>query len=82
MLFEKPDLQSMARQLYDDVSAAIERGVLPDVDSSYLVSALSGVVFEISVAMVARDPVDTEGAIEFATRFLMGGIGNLPKRGG
>jgi AcrR family transcriptional regulator len=82
MMFEKPDLQGMARQLYDDVSAAIERGVLPDVDSGYLTSALSGVVFEISVAMVARDPLDTEGAIEFATRFLMGAIGNLPTRAG
>src|SRR6476469_8974278 len=32
MLFEKPDLQVVARQLYDDVSAAIERGVLPKTD--------------------------------------------------
>lgn len=81
MMFEKPDLQSMARQLYDDVGAAIERGVLPDVDSAYLVPALSGIVFEISVAMVARDPIDPEGAIDFATRLMMGGIANLPKRG-
>ena len=54
--------------------------MLPDVDPAYLVAALSGVVFEISVAMVARDPVDPEGAIEFATRLMMGGIANLPKR--
>src|SRR3954471_7648774 len=80
MLFEKPDLQVMARQLYDDMSAAIERGVLPSVDPAYLVAALSGVVFEISVAMVARDPLDTEAAIDFATRLMMGGVANLPKR--
>ena len=30
--------------------------------------------------MVARDPVDTDGATEFATRLMMGGIANLPKR--
>ena len=81
MMFEKSDLQSMARQLFDDACAAIERGVLPDVDLAYLGPALSGVVFEISVAMVARDPFDPEGAIDFATRLMMGGIGNLPKRG-
>ena len=81
MMFEKPDLQSMARQLHDDAIAAIERGVLPDVDLAYLAPALSGVVFEISVAMVARDPIDPEGAIDFATHLMMGGIGNLPKRG-
>ncbi|CAN5377505.1 TetR/AcrR family transcriptional regulator [soil metagenome] len=79
-LIQQPDLQVMARQLYDDVIAAIGRGVLPNVDAAYLVPALSGVVFEISVAMVLRDPVDTEAAIEFATRLMMGGIGNLPKR--
>jgi AcrR family transcriptional regulator len=80
MLFEKPDLQVMSRQLLDDVTAAIQRGVLPDVDAAYLVAALSGVVFDTSVVMVSRDPVDTEGAIEFATRLMMGGVANLPKR--
>jgi AcrR family transcriptional regulator len=79
-LIEKPDIQIMARQLLDDVSAAIGRGVLPNVDSGYLVATLSGVVFEISVAMVARDPIDTEGAIDFATRLMMGGIANLPNK--
>jgi len=54
--------------------------VLPRIDPVYLVAALSGVVFEVSVTMVARDPVDTEGAIEFATRLMMGGVANLPKR--
>lgn len=78
-LIQQPDLQAMSRQLYDDVKAAIERGVLPQVDPAYLVAALSGVVFEISVTMVSRDPIDTESAIDFATRFMMGGIGNLPK---
>jgi len=80
-LMEKADLQSLARQLLDDVTAAMDRGVLPKVDPGYLVAALSGIVFEISVAMVSRDPVDTEAAIEFATRLMMGGIANLPKKG-
>ena len=62
------------------MTAAIERGVLPNVDPHYLAATLSGVVFEISVAMVARDPIDTEGAIEFATRLMMGGIANLPTK--
>jgi AcrR family transcriptional regulator len=80
MMIEKPDLQASARQLYDDVSAAIAQGILPDVDPTMLVAALSGVVFELSVIMVSRDPVDPEAATEFATRLMMGGIANLPKR--
>ena len=80
MMIEKPDLQASARQLYDDVSAAIAQGILPDVDATMLVAALSGVVFEVSVIMVSRDPVDPEEATEFAAKLMMGGIGNLPKR--
>ncbi len=80
MMIERPDLQASARQLYDDVNAAIAQGILPDVDATMLVAALSGVVFEVSVVMVSRDPVDPEEATEFATRLMMGGIGNLPKR--
>ena len=80
MMIEKPDLQASARQLYDDVSAAIAQGILPDVDTALLVAALSGVVFEVSVVMVSRDPVDPEEATEFATKLMMGGIGNLSKR--
>src|SRR5215813_9074334 len=67
MMIEKPDLQASARQLYDDVSAAIAQGILPDVDAALLVAALSGVIFEVSVVTVTRDPVDPEEATEFAT---------------
>jgi AcrR family transcriptional regulator len=80
MLMEKPDLQALARQLHDDVAAAMERGVLPKVDIAYLVAALTGIVFEVSVSMVGRNPPDIEGAADFATRLLMGGLANLPKR--
>ena len=36
-LMEKPDIQTMSRQLIEDMTAAIERGVLPNVDPHYLV---------------------------------------------
>jgi AcrR family transcriptional regulator len=82
MLMEKPNLQVLSRQLLDDARQAMANGILPDVDMGYLVAALSGVVFEVSVAMVARDPVDPLEAIEFATRLMMGGLDNLPRRPG
>jgi AcrR family transcriptional regulator len=80
MLIEKPDIQASAKQLYDDVCAAMDQGILPEVDPVMLVATLSGVLFEVSVIMVSRDPVDSEEATEFATRLMMGGIGSLPKR--
>jgi AcrR family transcriptional regulator len=80
MLIDKPNLRSMAQVFYDDVRAAISRNVLPDIDPVYFVAALSGFAFEISVAMVSRDPVDPDGATEFATRLFMGGLEKMSKR--
>ena len=80
MLMEKPDLQVMAHALHNDITEAIARGILPDVDVAYLAAALSGVVFETSIIMVSRDPVNPEETTEFATRLMMGGFANLPKR--
>jgi AcrR family transcriptional regulator len=80
MLMEKPDLQVMAHALHNDIAEAIARGILPDVDVAYLAAALSGVVFETSIVMVSRDPVNPEETTEFATKLMMGGIANLPKR--
>lgn len=78
-LIDKPNLRGLAQALVDDVRAAIAAGVLPPVDVGYFVAAVAGVAFEISVTMVARDPVDPDRAAEFATRLMMGGLGNLPK---
>jgi AcrR family transcriptional regulator len=79
-LFDKPDLRDLADALNDDIRSAIARGILPNVDPGYLIAALSGVVFEVSVVMTSRNPVNPEEAAEFATRILMGGIDKLPRK--
>jgi AcrR family transcriptional regulator len=80
-LFDKPDLRDLADALNDDIRSAMTRGILPNVDPGYLIAALSGIVFEISVVMTARTPVNPTEAAEFATRLLMGGIDRLPRKG-
>jgi AcrR family transcriptional regulator len=79
-LLDKPDVRALALALNDDIRAAIARGVLPNVDVSYLAASLAGIAFEVSVIMVARNPVDPEGAAEFATHLMLGGIQKLPRR--
>lgn len=79
-LLDKPDVRALALALNEDIRAAIARGVLPNVDISYLAASLAGVAFEISMVMVARDPVDPAGATEFATRLMLGGLDRLPVR--
>jgi AcrR family transcriptional regulator len=79
-LLDKPDVRALALALNDDIRAARAQGILPDVDVSYLAASMAGVAFEISMVMVARDPVDPSAATEFATRLMMGGIDRVPRR--
>ncbi|HZQ00538.1 MAG TPA: TetR/AcrR family transcriptional regulator [Reyranella sp.] len=79
-LINAPDLQGLTLAFRQDVADAVERGALPRVDLDYLLAAISGVVFEVSVVMTMRDPVDPAAATEFATRLLVGGLDKLPKR--
>ncbi len=79
-LIDKPDLRHLADALNADIVSAITRGVLPNVDPAYLIASISGIVFEISVIMLSRNPVDPAAAADFAARMLMGGINNLPRR--
>jgi AcrR family transcriptional regulator len=79
-LFNTPDLRTLADAFREDAETAIARGVLPNVDLDYLMAAISGVVFEVSVVMTMRDRVDPDTATDFATRLLMGGLANLPRK--
>ncbi len=67
-LLDKPDVRALAEALNDDIRAAIAQGILPNIDVSYLGASMAGIAFEISMVMVARDPVDPDAAAEFATR--------------
>ncbi|MGE4076580.1 MAG: TetR/AcrR family transcriptional regulator [Reyranella sp.] len=79
-LLDKPDVRALAQALNDDIRAAMANGLLPRVDVPYLAAAMGGIAFEISVIMVARDPVDPAAAVEFATRLMMGGLEDLPRK--
>lgn len=79
-LLDKPDVRALAIALNDDIRAAIARGILPNVDVSYLSASMAGIAFEISMVMVARDPVDPAAATDFATRLVLGGLDALPRR--
>jgi AcrR family transcriptional regulator len=79
-LLDKPDVRALNKALTDDIRAAREKGILPNVDAAYLAAAMGGLAFEISMIMVARDPVDPAAATEFATRLMMAGIADLPRK--
>ena len=55
------------------------RGLLPAIDVEYFAAALAGTAFEVSMVMVARDPVDPEAATDFAAKLVLGGLLGLKK---
>ncbi|HJQ57391.1 MAG TPA: TetR/AcrR family transcriptional regulator [Vineibacter sp.] len=79
-LLDKPDVRTLARALYDDIKEAMARGALPQADAALLSAALAGIAFEVSVMMITRDPVDPDGAADFATRLMLGGLTGLAAR--
>lgn len=64
------------KEMKADIEAAIDRGVLPPTDTSFLAAALAGIGFELGVALADREMADLEKAIKFATDFALGGINN------
>ncbi len=77
-LLDHPELRILSKALYEDIQAAIARGILPPTDASLLTASLSGVAFETSVVMIARDPPDPVGTAAFATRLILRGLGLQP----
>lgn len=71
-----------ARAVYDEVKAVIadgiERGLAPRVDADYLAAACIGVAREVCDRMIARRPLDLDGAVEFALMMITGGVKALP----
>ena len=73
-LLDQPEITPLFDELRGDLRDAIRRGLLPDVDLEYLASAMIGIAFEVSMIMVARDPVDPDAATEFAGRLVLSGV--------
>ena len=71
---DTPEILLAFGELRNDIDAAMARGVLPPVDSTYLMSAMAGIAFEVGNRMLERDPIDVEGATSFATALVLGGL--------
>ncbi len=61
-------------ELQQDIEEAVASGLAPDVDADYLTASIVGIAFEVAERMLARDPVDVDGATRFATRLILNGV--------
>lgn len=80
-LIAEPALGGGVDDLRADLRTAARRGELPGFDVEYMAAAMAGVGLEVAVRMVARRPVDVEGAAGFATALFLGGIERMAARG-
>jgi AcrR family transcriptional regulator len=77
---DTPEMIAGFDELRDDLETVISRGLLPPVDTDYLMAAFVGVAFEIAERMLRREDTDPASAAEFATALFLGGVRNLPHR--
>lgn len=75
---DTPEIIAGFDELRADLLTAIENGIFPPVDADYLMAAMVGVAFEIAEHMLTREPVDLDGASDFATALFLGGLRALP----
>ncbi len=76
-MFDQPIFGAGIEELEADLRAAIDAGIVPELDAEYVASAMVGAALEVGVAMVKRDPPDVEGATQMATCMMLGGIERL-----
>jgi hypothetical protein len=57
----------------------MDDGVLPRLDSDFLMAAIVGVAFEVGERMLKRNPVDPKSAATFAAALFLNGIRGLSK---
>ena len=81
-MFDEPIFGAGVEELEADLRAAIDAGIVPQLDAEYMAAAMVGAALEVGVAMVRREPPDVEGATRFATSVLLGGIERIGRRDG
>ena len=74
---DTPEIVAGFDELQADIEKAISDGLLAPVDAGYLTAAAVGIAFEVGDRMLAREEADVEGAVQFATSLLIGGVVKL-----
>jgi len=65
--------------LYEDLKRAVRAGLIPPLPLKYMTRAVGALTFEIGAEMATHDPLDLEGATQFATDVCLGAIERLTR---
>lgn len=78
---DTPENQAVFEEVRSALEGVMDRGLAPRVDLDYLTAACIAIAREVGVEMLVRRPVDTEAAVEFVVRLILGGVAALPRVG-
>lgn len=76
---DTPEMWAVYDEVKRSIAGVIDRGLAPPVDADYLASACIAVAREVGERMLARRPVDVDGATAFAVSLILGGLPALPR---
>jgi AcrR family transcriptional regulator len=76
-MFDEPIFGAGIDELAADLDSAMRLGIVPRLDANYMAAAMVGAALEVGVVMIKRESPDVEGATNFATQVLLGGIERL-----
>ncbi len=74
-----PEMERVFEEVRDTFAAAIDKGGAPPVDADYLAAACIAIAREVGDRMLARRPIDTHAACDFAVKLILGGVPALPR---
>jgi AcrR family transcriptional regulator len=76
-LFDEPALGAGIVELREDLEAGIAARLLPPHDTGLMAAAMVGAAVEVGLAMVAREPIDSERSAEFVTSVFVGAFEHM-----
>ncbi len=75
-----PEISAVFKEVRRVFAQIMDRDLAAKVDIDYLAASCIAVAREIGDMMIARQPLDVEGATDFVVRLILGGVPNLPRR--
>jgi AcrR family transcriptional regulator len=76
---ETPEMAAVFNEVREAIVEEIARGGAPAADPDYLAAACIAIARDVGEKMLARRPIDTQGATDFAVAMIQGGLKGLPQ---
>ncbi|HEY2708965.1 MAG TPA: TetR/AcrR family transcriptional regulator [Caulobacteraceae bacterium] len=73
-----PEMLAVHEEVRSAFAGVMERGMAPRVDVDYLATACIAIAMEVGDKMMARRPIDVDGATEFCVGLILGGLAAVP----